>query len=221
VRARRAATSVVLLAIATLTATAFVTATPPSRPRTLEPEAFTAVALPPEARVGASPSPLALAPSVDPGPIPDFQAAERSFAPRATPRQRNTADVVVIPPPTPKPRPQTVAGSAGSAGSAGGGGSSGGGSRRVRGSASWYCQTGVSACHYQYPGGMYAAAGPALRIGDWRGRRVQVCANGNCVRVTLVDWCQCYGTRVIDLYSDAFRRLAPLSAGTTQVTVSW
>jgi rare lipoprotein A (peptidoglycan hydrolase) len=27
--------------------------------------------------------------------------------------------------------------------------------------------------------------------------------------------------RVIDLYSDAFRRLAPLSQGTVRVTVSW
>jgi rare lipoprotein A (peptidoglycan hydrolase) len=68
---------------------------------------------------------------------------------------------------------------------------------------------------------MYAAAGPALRVGDWRGRTVRVCANGTCLDVRLIDWCQCYGSRVIDLYSDAFRRLAPLSEGTISVTVSW
>lgn len=68
---------------------------------------------------------------------------------------------------------------------------------------------------------MYAAAGPALRVGDWRGRTVRVCAGGNCVSVKLIDWCGCPSGRVIDLYSDAFRQLAPLSAGTLQVTVSW
>jgi hypothetical protein len=207
VRARRAATSVVLLAIGTLTATAIVTATPPSRPRTVEPEVFTAVVLPPDATVLTSPAPRAVLPSIEPEPIRDFQAVERSFAPRPTPRQRTTADVLVIPPPTPVPRADSPG--------------DGGGKRRARGSASWYCRPGVSACHYQYSGGMYAAAGPALRVGDWRGRRVQVCANGRCVRVTLIDWCQCYGTRVIDLYSDAYRRLGPLSSGTMRVTVSW
>ncbi len=79
----------------------------------------------------------------------------------------------------------------------------------------------MSACHHAYPGGMYAAAGPALRVGDWRGRTVTVCRGGSCVRVKLVDWCQCYGSRVIDLYSDAFRQLAPLSSGTISVTVTW
>jgi rare lipoprotein A (peptidoglycan hydrolase) len=41
------------------------------------------------------------------------------------------------------------------------------------------------------------------------------------VNVKLIDWCQCYGTRVIDLYSDAFRQLGSLSSGTLRVTVSW
>ena len=87
--------------------------------------------------------------------------------------------------------------------------------------ASWYCKPGVSACHYQYSGGMYAAAGPALRVGDWRGRTVTVCGSGNCVNVKLMDWCACGSGRVIDLYSDAFSRLAPLSSGTLSVRVSW
>lgn len=81
----------------------------------------------------------------------------------------------------------------------------------VRGIASWYPATG-----------MIAAAGPALRVGDWRGSTVTVCAE-RCVRVTLSDVCQCYaGTdreRIIDLSDDAFRALAPLSRGLVRVTV--
>lgn len=68
---------------------------------------------------------------------------------------------------------------------------------------------------------MYAAAGPGLRVGDWRGRRVQVCGSGSCIVVRLIDWCACGDGRVIDLYSDAFRRLAPLSTGELRVKVSW
>jgi rare lipoprotein A (peptidoglycan hydrolase) len=93
-------------------------------------------------------------------------------------------------------------------------------SNRVGGTASWYCQSGVSACHHDYAGGMYAAAGPALRVGDWRGRYVRVCGSGTCVVVRLIDWCAC-PSRAIDLYSDAFRRLAPLSEGTIPTTISW
>ena len=55
-----------------------------------------------------------------------------------------------------------------------------------------------------------------LRVGDWRGRRVQVCGGGGCIVVTLIDWCACGGSHVIDLYSDAFQRLAPLSSGAVQ-----
>jgi rare lipoprotein A (peptidoglycan hydrolase) len=89
------------------------------------------------------------------------------------------------------------------------------------GSATWYCKTGVSACHHSYPGGLYAAAGPELRVGKWRGRHVRVCGNGHCVNVTLIDWCACGGNHIIDLYSDAFTRLAPLSSGAVHVKVSW
>jgi rare lipoprotein A (peptidoglycan hydrolase) len=45
--------------------------------------------------------------------------------------------------------------------------------------------------------------------------------NRRCVNVKLIAWCACGGGRVIDLYSDAFRRLAALSQGTVKVTVSW
>ena len=92
---------------------------------------------------------------------------------------------------------------------------------RARGDATWYCLAGRSSCHYARSGGMYAAAGPALRVGDWRGRKVTVCAGGDCVRVTLIDWCACGNGRVIDLYSDAFRRLASLGTGEIRVAVRW
>ena len=72
-----------------------------------------------------------------------------------------------------------------------------------------------------YPGGLYAAAGPGLRIGAWRGRTVRVCGSGSCVWVKLIDWCACGSGHLIDLYGDAFRRLAPLSSGAVHVTVSW
>ncbi len=80
----------------------------------------------------------------------------------------------------------------------------------VRGISSWYA-TG--------PGGLTAAAGPALRVGDWRGRIVTICA-GACIRVTLVDFCQC-PQRLIDLSRDAFGRLADPSRGLLTVTARW
>jgi rare lipoprotein A (peptidoglycan hydrolase) len=48
-----------------------------------------------------------------------------------------------------------------------------------------------------------------------------VCGGGRCVNVKLIDWCACGGNHIIDLYSDAFRRLAPLSSGALPVTVRW
>lgn len=85
----------------------------------------------------------------------------------------------------------------------------------VRGLATWYC------CTRGHPSGLYAAAGPALRVGDWRGRGVTVSGPGGTVRVTMIDACACGHGRVIDLYPQAFRRLAPLSQGVVGVTVSW
>lgn len=95
----------------------------------------------------------------------------------------------------------------------------------VQGKASWYCGGG-SACTRGYPPGTLAgAAGPALRVGDWRGRIVKVCNAGGdrktlCVRVQLVDWCAC-PRRVIDLYRSAFSRLASPSRGVLHVEVTW
>jgi rare lipoprotein A (peptidoglycan hydrolase) len=96
-----------------------------------------------------------------------------------------------------------------------------GNTRRVKGVATWYCLPGVSTCTSGHRGGLYAAAGSELRIGNWRGRMVKVCGNGNCVVVKLIDWCACGGSRIIDLYHDAFSRLASPSRGGIGVTVSW
>ena len=89
--------------------------------------------------------------------------------------------------------------------------------REISGIASWYDDG---------RGGLRAAAGPALQVGDWRGRTVEVCradAPRGCVAVTLNDWCQCYaGTRterIIDLSPAAFRALAPLSRGLVRVEI--
>ena len=97
-------------------------------------------------------------------------------------------------------------------------------SHRTSGTASWYCGHG-SACTRGFDASCRcAAAGPSIRrlLGaDWRGRRVTVAASGRSVRVTLIDWCQCPHGRLLDLYSDAFERLAPLSKGLVKVSVSW
>ena len=90
----------------------------------------------------------------------------------------------------------------------------------VSGTASWYCLAGRSPCTAGHPGGLYAAAGPGLRVGDWRGRQVTVSAGGRSVTVTLIDWCACPGGRVVDLYAEAFARLAPLSRGVIAVEVT-
>lgn len=76
--------------------------------------------------------------------------------------------------------------------------------------------------------GIYAAAGPALRrsIGPgWRGTEIAVCAGGECVTVTLSDFCQCHrgelDERLVDLSPSAFSRLANLRRGKVEVDVSW
>jgi len=87
------------------------------------------------------------------------------------------------------------------------------GTAQVAGLASWYAY---------FPG--QAAAGPALRAAlgsGWRGTVVTVTANGVSVRTQLGDWCQCYGSRLIDLDRSDFARLAPLSQGLQEVTISW
>lgn len=188
----RAATVALTLASAVLGMTTIAVAeTPPSRP-TFQNLSFTPVALPP----GPSAGPVAPVRTPDPG------AAVIDLFGR---HQAPALDAA-------RPEVDTPAAKAGSV------------TRtriRARGDASWYCLPGVSACHRDRSGGMYAAAGPELRIGDWRGRTVSVCRGDDCISVQLIDWCACPGDRVIDLYGDAFRKLASLSAGIVPVTVRW
>jgi rare lipoprotein A (peptidoglycan hydrolase) len=86
-------------------------------------------------------------------------------------------------------------------------------------------QDGLSgvASWYAAPVGT-AAAGPALRAAlgrSWRGRTVTVTRGGASVRVLLDDWCQCYGTRLVDLSRDAFAALGDPSLGLLGVEVTW
>lgn len=152
-----------------------------------------------ETAVSASEGPVPVL--VDPWPL-------TTRAPRSQPRIAQPTPLVV-PRGTPAPAPR-VAG------------------RSISGRATWYCRAGVSACHYRYPdrpgSDLYAAAGPALRSAlgsSWRGRVVTVCSD-SCVRVTLSDWCGCgNGVTAIDLYADAFTKLAPLSTGVIRVRITW
>lgn len=91
----------------------------------------------------------------------------------------------------------------------------------VSGVPTYYCWAGSSRCTRGYPDGpeidFYAAAGPPLRVGDWRGRVVEVCANNTCIHVKLIDWCACASPHFLDLYHDAFVALGKPS----WATVSW
>lgn len=85
---------------------------------------------------------------------------------------------------------------------------------------SLHLQVGISSWYRWHPG--QAAAGPELRSAlgpHWRGSRVLVCSAHTCISVRLTDWCQCYGTRLIDLDKSDFARLAAPSRGLLQVTV--
>ena len=79
---------------------------------------------------------------------------------------------------------------------------------------------------YDVGPGLYAAAGPVLRdaLGQaWRGQHVTVSSEDRSVTVRLSDTCAC-GERgglptLLDLSADAFRSLAPLSAGVIRVDI--
>lgn len=89
---------------------------------------------------------------------------------------------------------------------------------RLSGTASWYCGHG-SRCTVGHSGGLYAAIRRDL-LGH-RGERARVCTSRRCVTVTIVD-CNCgANANLIDLYADSFERLAPLSRGRIQVTLTW
>ena len=177
-------------------------ARPPAAPSSLDAGAFRAVSIAGSvADSTVSPPSIASVEAETPVQIGDFkEEQDRTFAPRANPKQAARAESVLKPTPRPTPPPNPT--------------------HNVGGRAAWYCQNG-SGCPAGYSGGLYAAAGAALRVGNWRGRTVSVCGAGNCVNVTLVDWCACGGSRVIDLFGDAYRRVAPLSTGTVAVRVTW
>ncbi len=82
--------------------------------------------------------------------------------------------------------------------------------------------TGTASWHATGRDGMFAAAGPALRVGDWRGSVVTVCA-GRCVTVTLNDFCRCVvdgRERLLDLSDESFKAICgDLSRGLCEVTV--
>jgi rare lipoprotein A (peptidoglycan hydrolase) len=80
--------------------------------------------------------------------------------------------------------------------------------------------TGI-ATWYNVGEGYYAAAGAALRVGDWRGRIIQVCTDSNCLKVKIIDWCACGNGRIVDLSPNAFSALYPLSKGVGNVVVKW
>lgn len=88
----------------------------------------------------------------------------------------------------------------------------------LRGTASWYCLSGVSRCTVGYPGGYYAAIRRDLL--ELRGDTVLVCAS-RCVRVKIID-CNCGpDANLIDLYWDAFNAIGNPSLGRMKVTISW
>lgn len=88
------------------------------------------------------------------------------------------------------------------------------------GVASYYCRPPTSRCTKGHPGGLYAAIRKDLLF--LRGRTIKVTAdNGKVVFVTIID-CNCGpSANLIDLYSDAFVKLRPISYGIVNVTISW
>lgn len=131
-------------------------------------------------------------------PTPSSEPSASLRAPE-TPMEAEKPGLPTPPPPTKRPAPVSAIGSA-----------------QIGGKATWYC------CTRGYGrNDMVAAAGPELRIGQWRGKAVTVTGpGGNSITVRLVDWCACPGGRVIDLSPGAFARLAPLSRGVIRVAVT-
>jgi len=198
--ARRAAAVAVLLAL-TLPL-AVITGSPPSKPKEIDPSAFRPVVVPSDPPLVESvdrytrgerrhPLRTALSPVPSATDTHDPSPSSRIAAPLPAVRSTDAA----------RPPKATT--------------------RRVSGTPTYYCWAGHSRCTRGHPdvagAQLYAAAGPSLRVGKWRGRVVTVSANGRSVRVTLVDWCACGGSHFIDLYHDAWVRLGSPS----RATVSW
>ena len=130
--------------------------------------------------------------------------APRVESPTPTPTPSPTASPRPTPRATPRPQPAPAVSLETS--------------HSVEGTATWYCLPGRSRCSVGRTGGLYAAISPDLDF--LRGRAISVCSGASCVVVTVID-CNCQATRAVDLYADAFRVLAPLSAGRLKVTIRW
>jgi hypothetical protein len=89
----------------------------------------------------------------------------------------------------------------------------------LSGRATWYCGNGSPCTRGYGPDDMVAAIDPTTGID--KGERVTVRHGGRSVTVRIVDVCACGGSRVIDLTSGAFRRLAPLSRGVIAVELEF
>jgi hypothetical protein len=154
----------------------------------------------------------------------DFRPVPSPSPPPSPPRQLLVSNPIPSPSlrpspspspsPAPSPRPQTSRSTPRPGGP------------NITGTATWFCnlthaEARRSRCRAGYPdiGGdqLYAAVRPV----DARHDRALVCFGKKCVEVTIID-CLCHGgPNIIDLYSDAFRRLAPLGRGRITVTVTW
>jgi len=179
--------------------------------------AATATGLPPATQTVVSPElyePVTIPRSIPSTTRPTLGAsiplgtdeAPRAESPTPTPTPNPTASPRPTPRATPRPTPEPVASLETS--------------HSVEGTASWYCSPGRSRCSVGRTGGLYAAISRDLL---WlRGRAISVCSGASCVVVTVID-CNCGPgvTKAVDLYADAFKVLAPLSAGRLKVTIRW
>ena len=182
------------------------TALPPTTYVPLANDAFTSV------EGTATAPPMSPTPTVAPGDW-DMQAAGQWLAQELA-SQRPTPTPTASPTPRPKPRatprptpratPKPVALKT---------------SHKTTVTATWYCLPGTSRCPRTVQDGLYAAISPDMA--SLRGRRVKVCWQGSCVTVKIID-CLCSRLHGIDLFADAFVKLAPLSKGSLRgVTISW
>jgi len=177
----------------------------PSRQAVYPPEAFTSVA-------DTTAPPTSPTPTVALGDW-DMQAAGKWLAAELasqTPRPTPTATPTPRPKPraTPKPKPRAAPKPVALRTS-----------HKTTVTATWYCLPGTSRCPRGRSGGLYAAISPDLA--SLRGKLVRACYRGSCVVVKIID-CLCSRLHGIDLFADAFVKLAPLSKGSLRgVTISW
>ena len=197
VAALSAATAITALMFAATT-----TGLPPATQTVVSPELYEPVTIPRSIPSTTRPT---LGASIPLG----TDEAPRAESPTPTPTPSPTASPLPTPRATPRPQPEPVVSLETS--------------HSVEGTSTWFCNHDasrgpLSRCSVGRTGGLYAAISPDL--GFLRGRAISVCSGASCVVVTVID-CNCQATRAVDLYADAFRVLAPLSAGRLKVTIRW